>query len=157
MAALEALIAASTPSTSAPPAFQPYVPAAQATAPPPAQSGPSTSAQFVTKEELDEKQSLKNPKNAGTIQPYRSPYPPYHDTLPYPPGYQIPLFSFLCLMGEVALKGHLSHFITACRDTATNGSLLLRQFPLSLDGPAYEWYDNLRPGSISSRKQMQRA
>jgi len=40
---------ASTPFTFAPPAFQPYVPAAQATAPPPAQSGPSTSAQFVTK------------------------------------------------------------------------------------------------------------
>ncbi|CAK9135485.1 unnamed protein product [Ilex paraguariensis] len=44
LAALEALIAASIPSTSAPPAFQPYVPAAQATALPPAQSGPSTSA-----------------------------------------------------------------------------------------------------------------
>ncbi|KAI9169282.1 hypothetical protein LWI28_010134 [Acer negundo] len=49
LAALEALIAASTPSTSAPPAFQPYVPAAQTTAPPPAQSSPSTSTQFVTK------------------------------------------------------------------------------------------------------------
>jgi len=58
LAALEALIAASTTSTSAPPAFQPYVPAAQATAPPPALvvwAGPYTSAQFVTKEELDEK------------------------------------------------------------------------------------------------------
>lgn len=155
MAALEALIAASTPSTSAPPAFQPYVPAAQATAPPPAQSGSSTSAQFVTKEKLDEKLSLKNPKNAGTIQPYHSPYPPYHDTVPYPPGYQIPQFSMFD--GRGCPKRHLSHFITACRDTATNGSLLLRQFPLSLDGPAYEWYDNLRPGSISSWKQMQRA
>ena len=37
-----------------------------------------------------------------------------------------------------------------------NGSLLFQKFPLSLDGPAYEWYDNLRPGSISSWKEMQR-
>lgn len=99
------------------------------------------------------KLSLKKPKNARTIQPYRSPYPPYHDMLPYPPGYQIPPFS----MFDGGPKRHLSHFITAYRDTATNGSLLLRQFPLSLDGPAYEWYDNLRPGSISSWKEMQRA
>jgi len=106
---------ASTPFTFAPPAFQPYVPAAQATAPPPAQSGPSTSAQFVTKEEFYEKLSLKNPKNAGTIQPYRSPYPPYHETVPYQPGYQIPPFS----MFDGGPKRHLSHFITDCRDTAT--------------------------------------
>uniref|UniRef100_A0A2K1R608 Uncharacterized protein n=1 Tax=Populus trichocarpa TaxID=3694 RepID=A0A2K1R608_POPTR len=64
--------------------------------------------------------------------------------------FQIP--PFLCLWGP---KRHLSHFITACRDTATNGSLLLRQFPLSLDGPAYEWYDISGPGPCW--KQMQRA
>ncbi|KAK0607680.1 hypothetical protein LWI29_018558 [Acer saccharum] len=44
LAALEALIAASTPSTFTPPAFQPYVPAVQATAPLSTQSGPFTFA-----------------------------------------------------------------------------------------------------------------
>ncbi|KAK1591507.1 hypothetical protein Q3G72_008806 [Acer saccharum] len=44
LAALEALIATSTPSTSAPPAFQPYVPAIQAIAPLSTQSGPFTFA-----------------------------------------------------------------------------------------------------------------
>lgn len=143
MAALVYL--SSTSSTSAPPAFQPYVPAAQATRPPPAQSGPSTSAQFVTKEKLDEKVLFKKPKNAGTIQPSRSPYPPYHDTVPYPPGYQIPPFSIFD--GEVALKDTYLISLPLVGTLPQNGSLPLRQFPLSLDGPAYEWYDNLRPGS----------
>jgi len=74
LAALEALIATSTPFPSAPPAFPTEIPAAQARAPPPAQAGPSTSAQFVTKEEFDEKRSFKTPKEVGRIQPYRSPY-----------------------------------------------------------------------------------
>lgn len=64
---------------------------------------------------------------------------------------------FLCLMGEVALKDTYLISLPLAGTLPQNGSLPLRQFPLSFDGPAYEWYDNLRPGSISSWKQMQRA
>ena len=59
---------------------------------------------------------------------------------------------FLCLMG--ALKDTYLISLPIAGTLPQNGSLPL---PLSLDGPAYEWYDNLRPGSISSWKQMQRA
>ena len=99
----------------------------------------------------------ENPKNAGTIQPYRSPYPPYHETVPYPPGYQIPPFYMFDGGGCPKLKDTYLISLPIAGTLPQNGSLPLRQFPLSLDGPAYEWYDNLRPGSISSWKQMQRA
>lgn len=54
---------------------------------------------------------------------------------------------FLSLMGEVALKDTYLISLPLVGTLPQNGSLPLRQFPLSLDGPAYEWYDNLRPGS----------
>ncbi|KAG6775189.1 hypothetical protein POTOM_018623 [Populus tomentosa] len=47
-----------------------------------------------------------------------------------------------------ALKDTYLMSLLLCRDTATNGSLLLRQFSLSLDGPASEWFDNLRPKGL---------
>nr|CAD1836413.1 unnamed protein product [Ananas comosus var. bracteatus] len=51
-------------------------------------------------------------------------------------------------------REHLTHFEAACGDTVTNGSLLLRQFPLSLKVAAFQWYSKLPPGSIQDWPMM---
>lgn len=90
----------SAPSTSASPAFTPYIPAAQAI------FFHLLSQVHLLPHSLSLRKNLLTfKKPAGTIQPYRSPYPPYHDTVPY--------------LIHQDPKRHLSHFITACRDTAT--------------------------------------
>lgn len=70
--------------------------------------------------------------------------------MPYPKGYIVPKFK--SFSGE-GIKGfnpdqHLAHFMASCGNTASSEALLLRQFPQSLSGPAFEWYYSLENGSI---------
>nr|CAD1837639.1 unnamed protein product [Ananas comosus var. bracteatus] len=69
------------------------------------------------------------------------PYPAWHDHVPYPPNYNRPRFQMFDGTGDA--REHLTHFEAACGDVATNPSLLLRQFSLSLKGAAFHWYTKL--------------
>ena len=44
--------------------------------------------------------------------------------------------------------------MTSCGDTANNDAFLLRQFPQSLEGPAFEWYYSLENGSFKTWEEM---
>ena len=50
----------------------------------------------------------------------------------------------------------MAYFIALCGDSARSGSLLLRQFVTSLDGPAFQWYSRLEPNSIPDWPTMER-
>nr|CAD1842647.1 unnamed protein product [Ananas comosus var. bracteatus] len=80
------------------------------------------------------------------------PYQAWHDLVLFPPGYTRPHFQMFDGTGDP--REHLTHFEVACGDTITNGSLLLRQFPLSLKGAAFQWYSKLSPGSIQDWPMM---
>lgn len=60
-------------------------------------------------------------------------------------------------MVEVALKDTDLIALPLAGTLPQNGSLPLIETISPFLGPAYEWYDNLRPRSISSWKEMQRA
>nr|CAD1817824.1 unnamed protein product [Ananas comosus var. bracteatus] len=80
------------------------------------------------------------------------PYQAWHDLVPFPPGYTRPQFQMFDGTGDP--REHLTHFEAACGDTVTNGSLLLRQFPLSLKVAAFQWYSKIPPGSIQDWPMM---
>ena len=79
------------------------------------------------------------------------PYPTRYDLVPYPPGYVVPTFK--SFSGEGMKDNnpyqHIAHFIASCGNTVSNDALLLRQFPQSLTGAAFEWYCSLEDESIS--------
>lgn len=49
---------------------------------------------------------------------------------------------------------NLTHFLSACGNIVWNGSLLLRQFVLSLEGVTFDWYSRLAPVSIPDWQSM---
>ena len=101
-------------------------------------------------------------KNRGSEFSFKKtgrPYPSEYDEVMYPKGYSVPKFTIFSGDG---LKGshpeeHLAHFIVDCANTGSNDALLLRQFPQSLKGPAFEWYYSLENGSIKTWEDMSNA
>lgn len=87
---------------------------------------------------------------------YQKPYPAQYDTVPFPIGYQKPKFEmFDGIHGSP--QEHLAHFYSMCGESAQLDSLLLRQFVQSLKGAEFTWYMSLRPGSIQTWDDMQKA
>lgn len=73
----------------------------------------------------------------------------------FPAGYHQPKFQMFDGSGDP--DQHLAHFTSASGDTVRNGSLLLRQFVLSLTGPAFDWYSKLPSNSIPDWPSMKAA
>jgi hypothetical protein len=78
------------------------------------------------------------------------PYPAMYDLEEYPKGYVIPRFETFSGEGNKDLnpEQHLTHFVASCGNTGGNDALLLRQFPQSLVGTAFQWYYSLENNSI---------
>lgn len=90
------------------------------------------------------------------ISGYLKPYPAHYDTLPFPKGYQRPLFDKFDGVNSPPHE-HLAHFYSACGETSQTNALLIRQFVQSLKGAAFTWYTQLQPGSILTWDDMQKA
>ena len=118
-------------------------------------SGPPISPQDIKNlvaQGIREFQLSQNPPVLG----YRKPYPVHYDAVPFPAGYQRPIFDkFDGLHGSP--HEHLAHFYSACGETTLNYALLIRQFVQSLKGSAFTWYTQLQPGSIQTWDDLQRA
>jgi Retrotransposon gag protein len=74
----------------------------------------------------------------------------------YPKGYVIPRFRTFSGEGNKDLnpEQHLAHFVASCGNTGGNDALLLRQFPQSLVGTAFQWYYSLENNSITTWDEM---
>ncbi|KAG8367735.1 hypothetical protein BUALT_Bualt16G0103800 [Buddleja alternifolia] len=92
---------------------------------------------------LDDPNRVIIPRN-GII---KSPCPEWVEQVAYPPGYVIP--NFFPYRGAGCPRKHLVLFLASCGNSAESQALLLRQFPLSLEHIALEWYLHLLPNSIS--------
>ncbi|KAG8369438.1 hypothetical protein BUALT_Bualt14G0013700 [Buddleja alternifolia] len=92
---------------------------------------------------LDDPNRVIIPRN-GII---KSSYPEWVEQVAYPFGYVIP--NFFPYRGGGCPRKHLVLFLASCGNSAESQALLLRQFPLSLEHIALEWYLHLLPNSIS--------
>ncbi|KAL6284692.1 hypothetical protein ACE6H2_015621 [Prunus campanulata] len=93
---------------------------------------------------------------APLVQGYRKPLPSHYDAIPFPKGYQRPIFDKFDGINS-SLHEHLTHFYSACGETSQLDALLVRQFVQSLKGSAFTWYTQLPPGSILTWDDMQKA
>jgi Retrotransposon gag protein len=84
------------------------------------------------------------------------PYPAVYDLEEYPKGYVILRFRTFSREHNKDLnpKQHLAHFVSSCGNTDGNDALLLRQFPQSLVGTAFQWYYSLENNSIRTWDEM---
>lgn len=115
----------------------------------------------LTKEDIKEliANQLQMAGESSGLPPFKRtvrPYPPAFDAIPYPTGYTVPKFKMFTGEGPkmISPDQHLAHFIATCGNTSGNDALLLRQFPQSLGGSAFEWYYSLENGSIKSWDDM---
>jgi hypothetical protein len=83
-------------------------------------------------------------KNCGHL------YPAVYDLEEYPKGYVISRIRTFSGEGNKDLnpEQHLAHFVASCDNTGDNDARLLRQFPQSLVGTAFQWYYSLENNSI---------
>ena len=84
-----------------------------------------------------------------------TPYAEEHNLVPYPPGFIQP--NFTKFKGSGDPTQHVNHFVATCGDIAHNQSLLMRQFSRSLEGIAFTWYAEQRPGTFLTWNQMKTA
>ncbi|KAH9297040.1 hypothetical protein KI387_028722, partial [Taxus chinensis] len=80
---------------------------------------------------------------------------PIHPSVPlhsYPPQWELPKFTRFNSKEDP--EQHLRSFRHACYLIAHDDALLLRTFPMSLSGPALEWYSALTQHSIFSFNQL---
>jgi len=87
---------------------------------------------------------------------YLKPYPSHYDAIPFPKGYQRPIFDKFDGISSSPHE-HLAHFYSACGETSQLDAFLVRQFVQSLKGSAFTWYTQLPPGSILTWDDMQKA
>nr|CAD1835584.1 unnamed protein product [Ananas comosus var. bracteatus] len=83
------------------------------------------------------------------------PYPIEYDSILFPDGYIVPKFRTFYGIGNP--DQHLAYFRATCGNTGGNSALLLRQFPQSLSGVAFEWYYSLDDESITTWDDMEEA
>ncbi|CAL9017106.1 unnamed protein product [Prunus brigantina] len=93
---------------------------------------------------------------APPVEGYRKPFPSHYDAMPFPKGYQRPIFDKFDGINSSPHE-HLAHFYSACGETSQSDALLVRQFVQSLKGSAFTWYTQLPPGSILTWDDMQKA
>jgi hypothetical protein len=100
------------------------------------------------KQEVKQTHELEGPSSS-------TPYSEEHNLVPYPPGFIQPNFAKFKGTGDPVQ--HVNHFVATCGDIAHNQSLLLRQFSRSLEGIAFTWYAEQRPGTFLTWNQMKTA
>ncbi|CAL5425633.1 unnamed protein product [Camellia sinensis] len=74
------------------------------------------------------------------------PFPNWVEWVQFSRGYAVPHFSLY--NGTGCPRRHLVRFLAQCGNTVKSQALLLRQFVLSLEGWAVDWYFSLPPNSI---------
>nr|CAD1833640.1 unnamed protein product [Ananas comosus var. bracteatus] len=113
----------------------------------------------MTKEEIRELISSQVKQTIDEAAPKRKsrghPYPIEYDSIPFPDGYIVPKFKTFYGLGNP--DQHLAHFRASCGNTGGNSALLLRQFPQSLSGVAFEWYYSLEDESITTWDDVEEA
>ncbi|KAH7862169.1 hypothetical protein Vadar_000977 [Vaccinium darrowii] len=82
-------------------------------------------------------------------------FPSWVRQTPFPLGYDLPNFSIYEGHGDP--EKHIKLFFRQCGRTAQNQALCLRQFPLSLDGIAFDWYCSLDGFVVPSWDAMKSA
>ncbi|KAH7855354.1 hypothetical protein Vadar_023999 [Vaccinium darrowii] len=95
-----------------------------------------------------------NQRDMGGFRP-RGLFPPWVEQTPFPLGYNLPNFSIYEGHGDP--EKHIKLFLRQCGRTAQNQALCLRQFPLSLDGIAFDWYCSLDGFVVPSWEAMKGA
>ena len=70
----------------------------------------------------------------------------------YPENYTSPKFK--TYGGKGNAREHVNRFMSAMNAYAQDENLCMKEFPKSLTDNAFTWYDNLKPGSISSWPAM---
>ncbi|XP_026416857.1 uncharacterized protein LOC113312308 [Papaver somniferum] len=75
-----------------------------------------------------------------------SPYPTHIREYLYPDDYTSPKFKVY--EGQGNAREHLSRFLSAMNDMAKDRKICLKEFPKSLTGTAFTWYDNLKEESV---------
>jgi Retrotransposon gag protein len=117
--------------------------------------------QSITKKEVQElvRQQIQMIGGGYIPTPARRcgrPYPAFYDQVDYPKGYVIPKFKSFSGEGtrDVNPDQHLAHFVASCGNTGGIDALLLRQFPQSLTGTAFQWYYSLENDSIGTWDEM---
>ncbi|XP_051142237.1 uncharacterized protein LOC127259136 [Andrographis paniculata] len=117
----------------------------------------ASSDSFIHLSQFDEyiKGALKR-EFEGSSRPtniYAKSYTSRIDTLKMPLGYQPPKFQQFDGKGNP--KQHVTHFMETCNNVGTYGDLLVKQFMRSLKGNTFNWYINLKVGSIDSWEQLE--
>ncbi|KAG8367734.1 hypothetical protein BUALT_Bualt16G0103700 [Buddleja alternifolia] len=99
----------------------------------------------------DEVETALELKEIATFMP-RGIHPPEVMETQFPEAYKLP--NFVKYKGYGSAQEHIKCFLTQCGVTAQSSALCLRQFPLSLDGIAFDWYCSLRNLFIFSWEEM---
>ena len=102
------------------------------------------------------KEAIKDQVGGGESQSstaYAKPYTQRIDLLRMPPNYQ-PL-KFQQFEGKGNPRQHVAHFIETCNNASTYGDLMVNKFVCYLKRNVFDWYTNLKPGSIDSWDQLE--
>lgn len=104
---------------------------------------------FVTKVEVaalvcQEKEKISSTVAGLNLRPL---FPVSITMKPYPAGYTVPNFQKFDGRKGNTIE-HIARFVDAMRSYAHSPELCLREFSKSLTDRAYNWYLNLKPGSI---------
>ena len=73
--------------------------------------------------------------------------------LKMPLNYQPPKFQQFDGKGNP--RQHIAPFVETYNNAGTDGDLLVKQFVRSLKGNAFDWYIDMKPGSIDSWEQLE--
>jgi hypothetical protein len=86
----------------------------------------------------------------GRARSYQKPYPEYFDTIPYPRGFQV--LDLAKFMGDDVKTTYelIGQFLAQVNDVGITDVHMIRMFPLSLIGAAFNWFTSLPPNSIDS-------
>ncbi|KAH7836484.1 hypothetical protein Vadar_001965 [Vaccinium darrowii] len=99
-------------------------------------------------------EAASNQRDMGGFRP-RGLFPSWVEQTPFPLGYNLPNFSIYERHGDP--EKHIKLFLRQCGRTTQNQALCLRQFPLSLDGIAFDWYCSLDGFVVPSWEAMKSA
>jgi hypothetical protein len=86
----------------------------------------------------------------GRARSYQKPYPEYFDTIPYPQGFQVPDRAKFTGDDTKTTYEHIGYFLAQVNDVGITNVHMIRIFPLSLSGAAFNWFTSLHSNSIDS-------
>ncbi|XP_028100424.1 uncharacterized protein LOC114299795 [Camellia sinensis] len=86
---------------------------------------------------------------------FRSPYPPWMETIPIPRNYRIPEFTLFIEEERQSTIEHVGRFILQCGELGYDDNLKLNLFPHSLLKVAFTWFINLPENSVHTWQDME--